>query len=214
MMGEQTMAKRNTEKTEKLDLYKEYKSEYVTPKQPTLIDAGPAGYLAIDGQGLPGGEMFTTHLQALYSIAFTIKMTSKFAGRDYRVCHLEGIWRGVGAGVDLAATPPEEWKWTLMIRTPQFITQTELSQARAALEKKKKPPQYKQVRLDSLAEGRCVQMLHVGPYETEPETIQIMREFVMENNMRFAGPQHEIYLSDPRRVPPQRLRTILRIPVG
>lgn len=204
------MAKRNTEK---LDLYKQHKAEYVTPKKPQLVEVGPAQYLAIDGRGQPGGEIFTTHLQAMYSVAFTIKMTNKFAGRDYRVCHLEGIWRGLGASCDLAATPPKEWKWTLMIRTPEFINQADLDQARQVLEKKKKPPEFKQVRLESLTEGRCVQMLHVGPYEKEPETIQIMRQFVAENRLKFAGPQHEIYLSDPRRVPPERLRTILRIPV-
>ena len=201
-------------KTDKLDLYKQHRQDYVASKKaPALVDVSPAVYLAIGGQGAPGGETFTARAGGIYSMAFTIKMTRKFAGLgDYKVCHLEGLWWGSGKG-NFVDQPREKWRWKLLIRTPDFITPADLKQARQALEAKGKPPEFNQVKLESIDEGPCVQMLHVGPYSTEGQTIQIMGQFAKENGLSFHGRHHEIYLSDPRRVPPERLRTILRHPV-
>ena len=91
----------------KLDLYKEHKDEYATPKKPTLVNVKRATYLTITGQGEPGGETFTTKLGALYGVAFTIKMTEKFAGRDYAVCKLEALWWGREEIGDFSELPPE-----------------------------------------------------------------------------------------------------------
>ena len=195
----------------KIDLYKQHKTEYVTPRKPALIKTNPAQYLAIAGQGAPGGERFTACIGALYGAAFTIKMTRKFAGKqDYAVCKLEGQWFFEG---DLAKIPKDKWKWRLLIRTPDFVTQTDLKTAAATLLKRGKSREVEEVKLETINEGQCVQMLHVGPYEKECETIAVMREFAEGRGLRFAGPHHEIYLSDPRRVPPERLKTILREPV-
>ncbi len=201
-------------KAEKLDLHKEYKSEYVAPKKaPVLAEIGAAKYLAITGKGQPGGEAFQSKVGAMYSVAFTIKMTRKFAGLgDYKVCHLEGLWWGPGKG-DFFNQPREKWCWKLLIRVPDFIKPSDLKQAKQALTAKGKPPQFNEVTLETIKEGLCVQMLHVGPYSDEPGTIKVMREFAKENGLSFHGLHHEIYLSDPRRVPPERLRTILRNPV-
>src|SRR5690242_11015006 len=110
--------------TPKLDLYKIHKSDYVTPKKPVLIKIKPAQYLAVDGQGAPGGDRFTACIGALYGVAFTVKMTRKFAGKqDYAVCKLEGQWFFAG---DPAATPKAQWKWKLLIRTPDFIQAKDL----------------------------------------------------------------------------------------
>src|SRR5215831_14077519 len=103
----------------KLDLYKVHKADYAAPKRPALVRLKSATYLAINGQGAPGGDEFTACIGALYGMAFTIKMTRKFAGQqDYSVCKLEGQWFFDG---DCAAIPREQWKWKLMIRTPDFI---------------------------------------------------------------------------------------------
>jgi hypothetical protein len=194
----------------KIDLYKTHKQEYVAPKKPVLVLTGPAQYLAISGRGAPGGERFSACVGALYAVAFTVKMTRKFAGRqDYAVCKLEGQWFFDG---NPAAIPKDRWQWKLLIRTPEFITQADRDQAVATLLKKGKPREIEEVTLEHIEEGQCVQMLHAGPYEREHETIAVMRDFAEGRGLRFAGPHHEIYLSDPRRVPPDRLRTILRQP--
>jgi len=197
----------------KLDLYKVHKAEYVTPKKPALVVTKPAKYLAVTGTGAPASEEFQNRISALYGVAFTIKMAKKFAGQDYRVCHLEGLW-SVGQGnMNLRAQPPETWNWKLLMRVPDFIKRADVKAAVKALAKKGKSPGAAAVRLEKLSEGTCVQMLHVGPYATEEETIAQMMAFATERGLAFHDLHHEIYLSDPRRVPPQRLRTILRHPV-
>ncbi len=107
----------------------------------------------------------------------------------------------------------EEWRWQLLIRTPDFVREADLRQALTALLKRGKAEAAKRVRLESLTEGPCVQMLHVGPYERECDTIALMQAFAEKKQLKFSGRHHEIYLSDPRRVPLERLKTILRHPV-
>ncbi len=197
----------------KLDLYKLHKHEYVSPKKPVLVELKPATYLAISGKGKPGGDLFTASIGALYGMAFTIKMTRKFADQqDYAVGKLEGQWWS-DTTPDLSRVRPEEWCWKLMIRTPDFVSHAELEKAVTVLLKRGKPGDVKRVRLESLDEGQCVQMLHVGPYERECDSIALMKSFAGNRGLRFHGHHHEIYLSDPRRVPPERLKTILREPV-
>jgi hypothetical protein len=194
----------------KLDLYKEHAADYRSPRQPVLLDIASARYLAIDGQGEPGSDEFTERLGALYAAAFTIKMASKFGGRDYAVSKLEGLWWGPNAKVHLLDSPRREWRWTLMIRTPDFISAKELANAVDGLLRKGKTTLLGKVRIEQLEEGRCVQMLHVGPYEAERETIDQMLRHAAVHGLVPRGKHHEIYLSDPRRVAPARLRTILR----
>lgn len=185
-----------------LDIYKEYRHEYAARLKPAVVDVGPALYLAIPGNGKPGSPEFQAVIQAMYSMAFTIKMTWKFAGKqDYKVCHLEGLYEN------------DPSKWKLLIRTPEFITDRQLADAKQQLEKKNKPPEYKKVVLEKIAEGQCVQMLHVGPYESVVKTAEVLRQFAAGNKMAVNGLLHEIYPSDPRRVAPERLRTIVRLPV-
>jgi hypothetical protein len=170
----------------KIDLYQLNKAEYVAPKNPVVIVCQPAQYLAIKGQGEPGGEAFQAAIGALYKAAFTIKMAKKRAGQDYTVCKLEAAW-----------TAPDQW--TLLIRTPEFIKTADL------------PPG--KVKLKTMEEGRVLQVLHVGPYSEIRAAMHRLHEFAAVEKLRPHGPPHEIYLSDPRRVEPARLRTILRLPV-
>jgi len=185
----------------KLDLYQTYKAEYATPRRPVILRVAEATYLGIAGRGTPGGEAFQEAVGALYAVAFTTKMASKSAGKDYAVCKLEGLWK-------------DQWSWRLLIRTPDFIGTPELEATRRNLAEKGKGPLIDQVELTPLNENLCVQMLHVGPYDREPETIRRMEDFAAGQGYRFNGLHHEIYLSDPRRVTPEKLRTILRMPVA
>ena len=199
---------------QKIDLFKLNKQEYATPKRPTLIEMKPARYLGICGEGPPGGDVFQITIGALYGMAFTLKMTRKFGGeQDYVVCKLEGQYWDPAGTCDTLAAPPKELLWKLMIRTPDFVTAAELKRARKALTDKGKGERVDEVVLEKLSEGRCLQMLHVGPYEKEHETLAVMQEHAEREGLRWHGRHHEIYLSDPRRVPAERLKTILRRPV-
>jgi hypothetical protein len=197
----------------KLDLYKELKSEYVTPTTPAIVKTGKGKYLTVIGEGDPNGEIFQRAIAALYSVAYTIKMAKKFhGGVDYKVCALEGLWDIVEDGETIADR--NRWRWKLMIRVPDFIHATDLRAATKQLIEKGKPEDVRAVQLEALKEGPCVQVLHVGPYSEEGPTIERMREFAASKGLEFRGLHHEIYLSDPRRTKPERLRTILRCPVG
>jgi hypothetical protein len=197
---------------EKLDLFKQHKHEYAATRVPALVKIGAAGYLCIGGRGAPGGSAFTEAIAALYGVAFTIKMTRKFAGeRDYIVAKLEAIWPNMD--FEEVAPDKEQWIWQLMIRTPKFVTQSDIAGAREALVKRGKKAAADQVELRALTEGTCVQALHVGSYDDEGKTVGAMRAFAARQGLRIAGAHHEIYLSDPRRGAPSKLRTILRQPV-
>ena len=197
----------------KLDLYKEHKAEYITPKQPVLVNVKPAKYLTVTGQGAPAGKEFQAAVGALYGVAFTMKMTKKFAGQDYKVCSLEGQWWGKQETDDFFTQAPETWNWRLMIRVPDFIKGSDVKSAAKKLKEKGKGNEADQVKLETIKEGKCVQMLHVGPYGDEGATISRMIEFARASGLSCRGRHHEIYLSDPRRVAPAKLRTILRLPV-
>jgi len=189
----------------KLDLYREHRDEYVAPRDPALVDVAPARYLAITGHGKPGGAEFANAVGALYTVSFTVKMASKAAGSDYAVSKLEGLWWKEGSSV--------AWTWQLMIRVPEFITRTHLADAVKKLLEREKDEIVSRVTLETLDEGKCVQVLHVGPYTAEQPTIARMRAYAKERGLSFRGRHHEIYLSDPRRVEADKLRTILRQPV-
>jgi hypothetical protein len=198
---------------EKLDLYRQNKREYVATRKPALVEIRPAVYLSISGQGAPGGKAFSDAIGALYGVAFTVKMSRKFAGkRDYMVSKLEALWPNLNCD-GFVPEDKEQWVWQLMIRTPKFVTQTEVSQAIQTLLKRGKGTDIERVELRSLNERLCVQALHVGPYENEAETVATMRAFAEKQSLCFAGAHHEIYLSDPRRVAAAKLKTILRQPV-
>ncbi len=203
--------RRETMANQKLDLLKEHKACYVASKKPVILDIAAARYMAIDGQGAPGGEEFQEAVGALYAGAFTMKMASKSKGQDYAVCKLEALWWA--DGVSFPEAKPEQVRYKLMIRIPDFIVESDLNDTLDVLKKKDKTPRAGDLRLESLDEGRCVQMLHLGPYDREAETIQEMQAAATTEGLALHGLHHEIYLSDPRRVPPDRLRTILRHPV-
>ena len=199
--------------TEKLDLLKQHKEEYAKPKEPTIIDIRKAQYLAIGGTGAPGGPEFAKCVGAIYSVAYGIKMKSKQAGRDYKVGPLEALWWGTKDERNFLDEPRETWNWRLMIRTPDFIADDQLHEAISAAASRGKDAAVGGARLESITEGRCVQVLHKGPYADEPAAIAAMDAYAQERQLMRNGYHHEIYLTDPNRTTPEKMRTILRQPV-
>jgi len=199
---------------EKLDLSRVYKAEYVTPQMPVIVDVGPAKYLTLEGQGRPeGNARFEAAIGALYGMVYTIKMTRKAAGSDFKVMMLEGLWWSATGDRLMVDQALESWRWKLLIRVPDFITAKDVRAAANELRAKGKSPEFEEIKLETLKEKHCVQLLHVGPYSNVGPDIQRMAEFARKYGMEQGGPHHEIYLSDPRRVAPERLRTILRHPL-
>lgn len=185
-----------------VDLFKQYKVELAAPRKPLLVNIGSGSYLAVKGTGEPGSEAFQAAIQALYSMAWTLKMNRKFSGRDdFKVTALEGVYR-------------DRCDWTLLIRVPPFVTKSELKKTAAELVKKGKGAGAENVELIRMREGNCSQVLQVGPYDTVCRTVDELRAFESANGLACSGPLHEIYLSDPRRVAPEKIRTIIRRPVA
>lgn len=198
---------------QKVDLFREHRDEYVMATTPTEVRVGPGRYLTVSGTGGPQGAEFQGKLGALYGCAYTIKFTQKRTrGRDFKVGVLEGLWWFGKSGAFAAGKAARDWRWKLLIRVPEFVTPRDLHAALETIKEKRGTAE--KVALETIREGRSVQMLHVGAYRDEPRTVAAMDELVRAKGLHYRGAHHEIYLSDPRRVPPERLRTILRHPVS
>ena len=204
------------------DFKKEYREFYLPPKTPGLIRVPAMNFLAVRGRGDPNepdGE-YKAAMGLLYGIAFTIKMSYKGDHQmegyfSYVVPPLEGLWRQEGVG-EMDYAHKERFQWVSMIRLPDFVTREEFDWAvREATEKKKQA--FSKVEYFTYEEGLCVQCMHIGSYDTEPGTIRRMHELMEAQghtlDISGARQHHEIYLSDPRRTAPERLRTVIRLPV-
>ena len=199
--------------SEPLDLFTQHKDEYAATEELSLVDVGPARYLSITGRGEPGGEVFRKKTGILYGVAYSLNMKSRAAGRAYAISPLEGLWWGTKSKTEFLDEPRETWNWKLLIRTPEFIGEKDLAAVVGPMAKQGRGSGAGEVKLETVAEGRCVQVLHIGPYSEETKTIAAMRAFAKSKGLAANGPHHEIYLSDPNRVAPDKLRTILRQPV-
>lgn len=199
---------------EKLDLAKAYKTYYTAPTKPQVVEFEPISYVTIVGKGDPNGTTFANATEALYTVAYGVKGHCKKAEKDFTVPKLEGQWWVDGNPRTALEVPREEWHWKLLIRMPVFVTAELVEEARSgALAKKKELKIIADVEYETLHEGLCVQMLHVGPYATEPETLAQMEHFISQEQLGYRGLHHEIYLSDPRKIDPAKMKTILRYPV-
>jgi len=202
--------------TGKIDFKKSLDAYRATRGRFRLLELPEMRYLAVDGRGDPNtSPAYADAIAALYPLAYTLKFASKRElGRDYVVPPLEGLWWAEDMDAFTTARDKSRWEWTLMIMVPDWIEPDLYDDAVARVRAKDPPARLGDVRLVSLSEGLCVQTLHVGRYDDEAAVLEAMhREFVPENGLRLSGRHHEIYLSDARRVAPERLRTILRQPV-
>ncbi|MFQ6087712.1 MAG: GyrI-like domain-containing protein [Candidatus Methanofastidiosia archaeon] len=196
----------------KLDLTKKYKTYYKAKPIPEIVEIEEAQFLEIEGMGAPAEEEYMARMKALYALAFGVKMAMKKEGKDFTVPKLEGLW-WVDSDKSYLEVPREEWRWRLLIRQPEFVTFEIVERAKVEVIKKKGIELVSEVELEKMKEGKCVQILHIGPYATEEESLNRMRELMSEENLVRNGLHHEIYLRDPRRVPEEKYRTILRQPV-
>lgn len=181
-----------------------------------ILEVPPLQYLMVDGRGDPNTTpAYAEALQALYPVAYKAKFASKRElGRDYVVPPLEALWWARDMDLFTTGRDKSQWEWTAMIMVPDWVDGAMVDAAVAAAAKKDPPAGLDRVRLETLAEGRCVQTLHVGAYDDEGEVLaELHHEFIPASGLRMTGKHHEIYLSDPRRVEASRLRTILRQPV-
>ena len=168
-----------------------------------------------DGRGDPNGSVrFQEVTAALYSAAYGVKFESKGIGKDYTVMGLEGLWWSDDPSV-FALDRRGQWRWTLMIMQPEWITADMVERALESAEKrgKVKPTAADEVRLETLEEGESAQILHVGPFANEGPTIERLHDFVVQRGFRLSGKHHEVYLSDPRRAEPEKMKTVIRQPV-
>lgn len=204
--------KTKTSVMSKTDLTKVHRELYTAKVQPALIFVPAGHYLAITGKGDPDSPVFADSTQALYTAAYSIKNVYKQSAQDFTVSKLEGTWWVEQEGYPLDI-PRAEWCWQLLIRMPDYVINPVVQQALKAAFVKKQLPLLQQVSLITLAEGRSVQVLHTGPYSEEPATLAIMEEFIRKEGLAYNGRHHEIYLSDPRKTAPAKMKTILRQPV-
>jgi hypothetical protein len=199
----------------KIDLRKQLKALYKAAAAPALVEVPPLSCLMIDGRGDPNtSPQFRQALEALYGLSYTMKFASKKAGGpDWTVMGLEGLW-WTDDRDNFRFDRKDLWRWTLLIVQPDVVTAKTLTQTAKELAAKKDNSAIAQVRLERLSEGLCAQVLHVGPYSAEQPTIARLHEFIAAQGRKPRGKHHEIYMSDARRVPPERLKTILRQPVA
>ena len=208
-----------------LDLRKQYKEFYKpSAKKAVLVRVPCLQFAMIDGAIEKGEEpgtspTFREAMMALYGLSYTLKFTSKLRKTnpiDYPVMALEGLWWVEDGRFELSMK--DNWHYTVMMLQPEHITQAMFDEAREQVRKKRgDSTSLTKARLEQFEEGLCVQMMHIGPYATEPATVEIMQAFAAENGYRDRvgpnGKHHEIYMSDPRRVGPEKLKTVVRHPV-
>ena len=199
-------------KATKLDLTKEFRNYYRAKATPEVIELDEAPFLTLEGKGEPGGSEFARKIEALYPVAYSVKNLSKKQGQDFVVPKLEALW-WVESGKLFSEVPQEEWRWKLLIRLPDFTTPQMVERAKDEVIRKKAINLANQAKFERVKEGRCVQIVHVGSYASETESITKMKDFMKANDLVERGFHHEIYLSDPTRTAENKLKTILRQPV-
>ena len=200
--------------------YKKTEKELYLPKTtPSVIDVPQMAFITVDGKGDPNTSVeYAAAVELLYGLSYTIKMGNK-AILQYVVPPLEGLWsiddnfRGGGAAIN----DKSKFVWTMMIRQPDFVTAEIFEAAKATLAKKKPNLDTSKAKLETIVEGLCVQVMHIGSYDEEPATVAALDRFATQNgyllDINEIRRHHEIYISDPRKVAPEKLKTVLRHPI-
>lgn len=199
----------------KLDLKALHKAAYKPAPGISFIDVPAMAFLMIDGAGDPNvAPVYREAVEALFSVAYTAKFTAKAGGRpDFAVMPLEGLWWARDMATFLTRDK-SAWSWTMMIAVPDYLAAADIAAAKEKAAAKRDLPAVQALRLERFDEGRAVQTLHLGSYDDEAPVISAMHRFAEEHGHALRGKHHEIYLSDPRRTAPEKLKTILRQPVG
>ena len=205
------------DKMAKKDLSKEMQVLYFPPsKEPIEVRVPKMKYLMVDGKGNPNtSEDYKEAIGALYSISYTMKFMLKFSGKkvEHVVMPLESLW-WTDKGKNFLTAEKETWNWTAMIAQPDHVTQELVDKAKAELVRKKKEvPVMDKVRLEEWEEGLSAEIMYIGPWSEERPTIERLHKFITDGGHKLRGRHHEIYMSDPRRVKPEKLKTVVRQPM-
>lgn len=201
---------------------KHEKDLYLPKNEPVALDIPEMKFFTIHGQGNPNGEQFPEYVSALYAASYAIRMSPKQGKapdtyREYTVYPLEGVWDLTQEAKDRSSGEftKEDFVFTLMIRQPDFVEESFAEEMLEFVRKKKPHPLLDQVRFETMTEGPCVQMLHLGPYDDEPASFARMEAFATENHLtRLSKLHREIYLTDARKTAPEKLKTVLRFRVA
>ncbi len=199
----------------KTDFKRELHQLFAPPRKPVMIDVPELGFLTIDGHGDPNTSPdYRAAIEALFSVSYTLKFTIRGmpGGIDYGVMPLESLWWGRNAEA-FAASDKTAWSWTAMIMQPDLVTSELVTEAIAGARRKRPIPAAELMRLERFREGLSAQVMYLGPYADEGPTIAELHTFIAEHGYALAGKHHEIYLGDPRRSAPEKLRTVIRQPV-
>ena len=200
---------------EKIDFKKEMKHLYQpSAKEVVQVDVPTANYLMVDGEGDPNtSQAYSDAIEVLYAVSYTVKFIIKkgTSAVDYGVMPLEGLWWADDMS-GFTTADKSSWKWTMMIAQPSFVTREIIELAIAEVKKKKNPTAISKIRLESFSEGRCAQIMHVGPFSEEGPTVEKVHQFIDYRSQRI-GKHHEIYLSDIRKAAPSKWKTIIRQPM-
>ena len=202
-----------------IDFKKEQKDLYQPQTTPSIIDVPAMVFIGIEGKGDPNTSVeYAAAIEALYGLSYRIKMSNK-AVLEYVVPPLEGLWNVAHdtKGGYAEITDKGKFSWTALIRQPDFVTDDVFEAVKTALTKKKANLDTSKPRLMKIIEGLCVQVMHIGSYDDEPATIATMHKFAVDNgytiDINDTRRHHEIYLSDPRKVAPEKLKTVIRHPI-
>jgi hypothetical protein len=200
---------------EKIDYKKKLKEFYgPSPKCVAAVDVPAMNFLVVEGKGDPGtAQEFQDAVATLYPVAYTLRFMVKGQknGVDYGVLPLEGLWWADDMS-DFIKGNRDRWRWKLMIMQPEMITPEMAVKAMSQVEQKKNPPAIEKLRFERFDEGKSAQIMHIGSFDEEGPTVDKVHRFIEASGGRLSGKHHEIYLNDPRRTAPERLKTIIRQP--
>jgi hypothetical protein len=198
------------------DLKKEQKELYQpSSSHPVEIDVPVLKFLMLDGEGDPNrSQAYQDAVEALFATSYTLKFMVKKSelAIDYTVLPLEGLWWAEDMST-FSVEDKSNWKWTMMIRQPEFVSEEMVRNALADVQKKKKLAAIAQLRFEAYAEGRAAQIMHIGPFSAEGPIIAKLHQFIHESGHSLSGKHHEIYLSDIRKADPAKWKTVIRQPM-
>ncbi len=203
---------------QKFDFKKEYKFLYrPSSKTPEIVQVPDFKYLMIDGRGYPGeSQEFQDKIAVIYGLAYTIKFMFKLDKAhpfDFVVPPFSGLWWAKDHQAFIDKDRKNEWQWTIMILMPDQVTNGSFTEAKGKLKEKKNQPFLQEAYLQIYTEGKSAQIMHIGPYSDEGPNIKKLHDFFQQQGYTFNGKHHEIYLSDPRRCQPEKMKTIIRQPI-
>ena len=197
---------------DKLDLKMLYKSAYSGKREPRIVEIPSMQYITFSGKGAPESQLFQDAMGVLFPLAYTIKFMFKERDKDFVVAPVEGQWWSK----DLSSfneNRKEDWLWKLMICVPSYVSQSDFDAAKMKLQAKSNPTGLEHVILETIEDGESVQVLYIGPYSGEAETIAGMHHNAKEQGYKLRSHHREVYLSDMRRTAPGKLKTIIRHPI-